>query len=359
MSSACLARYLSDVSVHMITFQCCKFCVHFSGRLRVFSTQCPVCSSDETEHHIGHIRIGFRCTSALQQAAKAFLAAPSGRSVSKKERQPGITGAARINGAVLPLIDESEEGRSDIAHSSPSTALPAPECSMRDLDQTGTASNASPAEQTLVKHLYRMTAPWPSDDAKHIVISIHTARLLGDWAQLGKSCSSLQVFWNLLDSLVPAELESVQGALCGAEVHFSETIVYDVSSSSAAHQQARVWHMPWCFQCFGVLVTKHLASFALGICDLFSVWDLQCPSLATMSPLRGSCNVFESLCLLMLAFSCTASTASVGYLGRNISSKNTQMRKKLSLPQRCVAEVLTVNTFLSYPHSGNFISKSW
>jgi hypothetical protein len=142
-------------------------------------------------------------------------------------------------------VDKTE--RSGLTHPRPppSAALATRECSMRGLDQTGTVSSGNPAEQTLIKRLHGQSSPWSGDYAKHIVISIHAIQLFEHWAQLGKqgSCSSLQVFWSLLDSLVPAELESVQGAPHGVGVAFDETIIYDVGGTSAPHQQARVCQM--------------------------------------------------------------------------------------------------------------------
>ena len=83
---------------------------------------------------------------------------------------------------------------------------------------------------------------WPADLALNIIICVHSLELLGRWARApARTWESFVVFWSLLDSLVPAQLESTPERPCrGAHLALGDTTVYALAGGSTEHKRARV-----------------------------------------------------------------------------------------------------------------------
>lgn len=91
----------------------------------------------------------------------------------------------------------------------------------------------------LVEKFQEIPTTWPPSHDRYLVIAIHTVTLSPVMQQ--HKFHKLQIFWNLLDSIVHAQQEATQELPAGsAKVDVSHMAKYNLPPKTPATQQARV-----------------------------------------------------------------------------------------------------------------------
>lgn len=111
-----------------------------------------------------------------------------------------------------------------------------------DQDSAVHGSRKSTAGCPLVQTAPMDPGAWPSNSQDHVVLVLHT--ILLQPCMLHQKHSSLQVFWNLLDSVVNAHSEATQEveAIKGS-IELGHAVIYNVSANDPDKQCARVCHV--------------------------------------------------------------------------------------------------------------------
>jgi hypothetical protein len=167
-----------------------------------YSCQYPVCATNGSNQHLGHCRVAFRSSASFAAAAATFQKWPQGRETS-------------------PLR---------VASPSPGPCA--------DVD----AAYARADVNALAMKVSGDPAKWPADRTQHILVSIQSVQLHGAWADSHRTAwGSLTIFWNLLDSLVDAQMESTRRVPhTGLVLSFGDTALYNLAGTNLAQQDARV-----------------------------------------------------------------------------------------------------------------------
>lgn len=167
-----------------------------------YSCQYPVYATNGSNQHLGHCRVAFRSSASFAAAAATFQKWPQGRETSP-----------------------------------PRVASPSPgPCAAVDAARTHADVNA------LALKVSGNPTKWPTDRTQHVLVSIQSVQLHGPWADSQRTTwDSFTVFWNLLDSLVDAQMESTRRVLhAGLVLSFGDTTQYNLAGTYRAQQDARV-----------------------------------------------------------------------------------------------------------------------